>query len=656
MLTISQVEKGYAGHTLFRDVSIQVNAGDRIGLVGKNGAGKSTLFSLVLGRESPDAGIISLQRGTRLGYLPQETADVGEESVLELATSVAPEMPRLRRILSAHERGEVGDTDEYFEALAQFDELGGWGLEPKAKQILHGLAFRDRDFNRPARELSGGWIMRAHLARLLVMEPDLLMLDEPTNHLDLESLVWFQNYLQSYPGAILLISHDRAFLNALVNQIIEIRHGRAHRYIGNYDHYLTEKSAREEQQLAAYKNQQREIEQLKRFIDRFRAKASKASQAQSKLKQLERMELIEAPEGDEKTIHFKFPQPPRSGHVVIKLDAVDFSYPAQPVYRGLDFEAERGDRTVLVGPNGAGKSTLLKLLAGELTPQHGERRLGHNVQVGYFAQHRTAMLASKRTVLEEACALDRPIGEQLVRTILGAFLFRGDDVFKPVAVLSGGEKSRLALVKLLLDPPNLLLMDEPTTHLDIPSIDALVSALRQFEGTLVFISHDVYFIRSIATSVLHVDAGRTTRYPGGYDYYLDKTQPVSEKAALTQHQPDAPHTDDGKRKSESSSTANSGRKSREQKRAEAAERQARSDARKAREQVLRELEAEIMRLESRRADILSVLENPETYQSPSAAIELNRELSGIEESLPKLEKEWLQSSQMLVDAGLEIVK
>ncbi len=650
MLTVSQVEKSYAGRTLFRDVSLQVNTGDRIGLVGKNGAGKSTLFSLVLGRESPDSGTISLQRGTRLGFLPQETADVGEETVLELATSVADDMPRLRRILSAHERGELGDTDEYFNALARFDELGGWGLEPKAKQILHGLAFRERDFHRPARELSGGWIMRAHLARLLVMEPDLLMLDEPTNHLDLESLVWFQNYLQGYPGAILLISHDRAFLNALVTQIIEIRHGRAHRYVGNYDHYLSEKSAREEQQLAAYKNQQREIEQLKRFIDRFRAKASKASQAQSKLKQLERMELVEAPEGDEKTIHFRFPQPARSGQTAITLESVDFAYPGQPVYQGLNFEAMRGDRTVLVGPNGAGKSTLLKLLAGELAPQRGTRRLGHNVKVGYFAQHRTAMLASKRTVLEEASALDRPLAEQQIRTILGAFLFRGDDVFKPVSVLSGGEKSRLALVKLLLDPPNLLLMDEPTTHLDIPSIDALISALRQFEGTLVFISHDVYFIRSIATSVLHVDAGRTTRYPGGYDYYLDKTQPASETAALTQRQPSAPapapHTLSQNQPNTSiPTTTPSGRKTREQKRAEAAERQARSDARKALEQAIREIEYEISRLESRRNDILAALEKPETYQDPATAVDLNRELAGIEDSLAKLEQDWLATAQ-----------
>ncbi len=658
MLTVSQVEKGYAGKTLFSAVSLQVNAGDRIGLVGKNGAGKSTLFSLVLGDESPDAGTVNLKRGATLGFLPQETADVGDETVLELATTVHEDMPRLRKIMLAHDRGEVGDTEEYFRAMALFDDLGGWHLEPKAKKILHGLAFRESDFERPAKELSGGWIMRAHLARLLVMAPDLLLLDEPTNHLDLQTLLWFQNYLLGYEGAILLISHDRAFLNALVNQVVEIRHGKANRYIGNYDKYLAEREAREEQQWAAYRNQQREIEQLQRFIDRFRAKASKASQAQSKIKQLERMELIEAPEGNEKTLGFKFPQPQRSGHRTIKLTGVDFAYGSTVVYRGLDFEAERGQRVVLVGPNGAGKSTLLKLLAGELQPQAGERKPGHNVQVGYFAQHRMDMLTSKRTVLEEAMDTEKPISEQQVRTLLGAFLFPGEDVFKPVAVLSGGEKSRLALVKILLNPPNLLLMDEPTTHLDIPSIDALVEALHQFQGTLIFISHDVYFIREIAESVLHVDAGQTTFYPGGYDYYLDKTGSDNATAALTQRQPGGDATTGSEPGGEAatssmtyeikeSSPSSSGRKSKEQKRAEAQARQQAANARKAREQKVHEIEEEITRLEERQREIAAELEDPETYKNSTKAVELNRELEGIKGSLSYLNKDWEEAAAEL---------
>ena len=330
-----------------------------------------------------------------------------------------------------------------------------------------------------------------------------------------------------------MISHDREFLNQLVGSIIEIAHSKLIRYRGTWDSYIEQKAAREEQQLSAYKNQQKEIASLQLFADRFRAKASKASQAQSKLKQIDRMEKIEAPLAQGKKIKFLFPQPVRSGLRAIILKDVDHAYGDLVVYRGLNFEAERGQRTVLVGPNGAGKSTLLKLLSGALAVQRGTRELGHNVRVGYFSQHRVDTLNVRNTVLENVLDSPDPVSEQTARTVLGSFLFRGDDVFKPVAVLSGGEKSRLALVRLLLDPPNLLLMDEPTTHLDIGSIDALIAALEQYEGTLIFISHDVHFIRAIATSVLHIDAGRLTSYPGDYQYYLDKSKATSARAALT---------------------------------------------------------------------------------------------------------------------------
>src|SRR5215210_1448588 len=535
MLTVSQLSKSFGGRTLFSDVSLQVNRGDRIGLVGPNGAGKSTLFSLILGEASPDEGRIALERSASLGFLPQESAPAGDETVLELACAISPELARAQRILKTTPE----DSPEHHEALHVFDEHGGWQLEPKAKRILGGLAFRNSDFDRPAKALSGGWIMRAHLARLLVQEPDLLLLDEPTNHLDLESLVWFQDYLSNYPGAILMISHDREFLNQLVQSIVEIAHRRLHRYRGNWDSYVEQKVAREEQQLAAYKNQQREIGALQDFADRFRAKASKASQAQSKLKQIERMEKIEAPISREKTVHFRFPQPARSGQRVITLKEVDHAYKNADgtgdlvVYRGLNFEAERGQRTVLVGPNGAGKSTLLKLLAGVLPVQNGEREVGHNVKVGYFSQYRVDMLNPSQTVLETARDMPNPVSEQTARTVLGSFLFRGDDVFKTTAVLSGGEKTRLALVRLLLDPPNLLLMDEPTTHLDVGSIDALIGALGQYEGTLIFISHDVYFIRAIAKTVLHISAGQLTPYAGDYEYYLYKSKATNARAALT---------------------------------------------------------------------------------------------------------------------------
>src|SRR3954464_13389620 len=538
MLTVSQLSKSFAGRALFDDVSLQVNRGDRLGLVGPNCAGQYTFFAPLLGDVSPDKGTVAIEKNATIGFLPQETAAAGDETVLELALAVSPELVHAQKVIKEHEAAaaeiaDLGVDAAYHNALHVFDEHGGWELEPKAKRVLAGLAFRETDFDRPARALSGGWIMRAHLGRLLVMQPDLLLLDEPTNHLDLESLVWFQEYLKNYPGAIVMISHDREFLNQLVGSIVEIAHRRLNRYRGNWDTYVEQKAAREEQQFAAYKNQQKEIASLQQFADRFRAKASKASQAQSKLKQIDRMEKIEAPVAREKTVHFRFPQPPRSGHRVINLNEVDHAYGDLVVYRGLNFEAERGQRTVLVGPNGAGKSTLLKLLAGVLPVQSGTRELGHNAKVGYFSQYRSDMLNPMMTVLDSARDMPNPVSEQVARTVLGSFLFRGDDVFKTTGVLSGGEKTRLALVRLLLDPPNLLLMDEPTTPLDVGSIDALVGALKQYDGTLIFISHDVYFIRAVAKSVLHINGGKLTPYAGDYDYYLEKSRAISARAALT---------------------------------------------------------------------------------------------------------------------------
>ena len=642
MLTLSQVSKSFAGRTLFSDVSLQVNRGDRIGLVGPNGAGKSTLFSLILGEASPDTGRVVLEKSGTMGFLPQESAPAGDESVLELACAISPEMVKAQRTIKRHELAETHEDEEYHDALATFDELGGWQLEPKAKQILNGLAFRESDFDRQARTMSGGWIMRAHLARLLVMEPDLLLLDEPTNHLDLESLYWFQDYLRSYPGAILMISHDREFLNALVGSIVEISHSKLNRYRGNWDKYMVEKAAREEQQLAAYKNQQKEIASLQEFADRFRAKASKASQAQSKLKQIDRMEKIEAPLSQEKTVHMRFPQPPRSGIRAIAIKDVDFSYGDLTVYRGLEFEAERGQRTVLVGPNGAGKSTLLKLLAGNLKPDRGTVEPGYNVKVGYFSQHRMESLNAKNTVLESVQDMPNPPGEQMCRTVLGSFLFRGDDVFKPVGVLSGGEKTRLALVKLLLDPPNLLLMDEPTTHLDIGSIDALINALQQYEGTLIFISHDVHFIRAMARTVLHISAGKLTPYAGDYDYYLEKSKATSARAALTAGEKltNAQPTSAPAAATSASGNAPTPRKSKEQKRAEAEERQAKARVRKEHDTRVASLEMQIATLEGKQRDLTAELEKPETYESGGRAVEINRDLMTVAENLARVTAEW----------------
>src|SRR5260221_3069575 len=537
MLTLSGIKKAYGERVLFADATLQVNREDRIGLVGPNGAGKTTLFSIVLGEEAPDEGKIMLERGVSFGYLPQENAPAGDETVIELVTAFTTEYVKLRRTLKAweadHPTEALHPEEVHDDVHDRFNELGGYRLEAKARQILAGLGFRQKDFDRPAREMSGGWVMRAHLARLLTQEPDLLLLDEPTNHLDLEALLWFQEYLQSYPGAILVISNDREFLNQLVGSIVEIRQSKLIRFRGNYDDYLDQREAHQEQLMAAFKHQEREIGRLMDFVNRFRAKNTKASQAQSKLKQIGRMEKIEAPVDDQRKLDFEFPQPQRSGQRVIKLEGIHHAYGENVVYRGMDFQAERGQRVVLVGPNGAGKSTLLKILAGIVTPQAGTRTLGHNVKAGYYSQYRVDMLNPAHTVLEEAFDTPQRITEQFVRTLLGCFLFRGDDVFKQVSVLSGGEQSRLAPVEPLICQPNLLLMDEPTTHLDMSSIDALAFALDQFAGTLIFISHDVYFIRALANHVVHVNAGRLTHFPGGYQYYLDKSKAQSARAGLT---------------------------------------------------------------------------------------------------------------------------
>lgn len=634
MLTVSNVSKGYGGRTLFSDLSLQFNRQDRLGLVGPNGAGKSTLFKLILQQEEPDDGLVTFQRGTTVGFLPQESAPVGDQTVMEIATS-------------QHVPGSEPEDD--YHSYADGPAIA------KAKRLLKGLAFRDTDFDRPARELSGGWVMRAHLARLLVHEPDILMLDEPTNHLDLETLIWFQGYLKNYPGAILVISHDREFLNQLVTGIVEIRNERLYKYFGNYDAFLDEREAQQEQQLAAFKNQQREIGRLMDFVNRFRAKNTTATRAQAKLKQIDRMEKINAPEQAASTVDFAFPQPEKSGQRVITLKGVDFAYGQNVIYTGLEFEAQRGDRTVLVGPNGSGKSTLLKLLAGNLTPQAGDRDLGLRVKVGYFSQYRTEMLQPERTVLEEASDTAARVTDLYIRSLLGCFLFRDDDVFKKVAVLSGGEKTRLALVKLLLDPPNLLLMDEPTTHLDIASIDALVAALSEFIGTLVFISHDVYFIRAIATRVLHISGGVLTPYAGDYDYYLEKTKASSARVALTAASAGNGLTNgrpaaSGPAVSSSKPVITTSSKERRQQAAEA--RKAMTFQKKH----VTTLEARIASLEAKQAQLAAEMEKPETYTKPGRSQELQQQIRVVAHDLHKTTTDWEAAATKLAELEVAAVE
>jgi|UniRef100_UPI00404A7D73 ATP-binding cassette, subfamily F, member 3 len=621
MLTLADVSKSYGIRELFANVSLFVARTDRYGLVGPNGAGKSTLFNLILGEEASDTGVIEWERGADFGFLPQESAPVGDETVIGIATNGA-------------KLDMIDDNDEDWDI--------DWTLEPRARKILSGLGFRDADMDKPAKSFSGGWIMRAHLARLLVSEPALLILDEPTNHLDLEALLWFQDYLTRYPGGLLIVSHDRAFLNALCTGILELRSGTLHRYHGNYDDFLIEKEARKEQLEAQYKNQQREIAHLQKFVDRFGAKASMASRAKSKEKQIDRLKdvAIEEPGEELRRINFRFPQPPRSGLKVMELKNVQQAYGEHIVYRDLNFIAERGQKLALVGPNGAGKSTLLKILADVIPIQGGLRNLGSNVFPGYFAQNRADNLKLNATVFENVMELrtaENALSEQQARAILGAFLFRKDDVFKKASVLSGGEKSRLALARLLVDPPNLLLMDEPTTHLDIQSIDALISALKNYTGTFIFISHDVHFIRTLDAHVLHVHSGRLTPYAGNYDYYLDKSNASDARAALTAGFTDARPVQDTKTADAPAVTGTSNNKTKP----------SASELRKLREQVGL-LEKKVSELEATQEELAAELEDPASYQNGKAQ-HLNRELSVIVDQIAHATTEWETAATRLTE-------
>ncbi|MEN9975007.1 MAG: hypothetical protein RLZZ282_1013 [Verrucomicrobiota bacterium] len=535
VLTIHKLTKILGGRTLLREAEMSINWGERVALVGPNGAGKSTLFRMILGEDSPDEGRIERDDYAITGYLPQEAGAPTDETIIEIAMGITPEMIGILRTMREHEAtGDLSHPD-FAKAQDHFNHLNGYQLEPKAKKILNGLGFKQTDFHQPACQYSGGWVMRAHLAQLLVMEPDLLMLDEPTNHLDLLSLLWLQRYLLNYSGAILMISHDRDFMDTIIESVVEIDPDAAQliSYTGNYTAFLNQREKRYDQQVQAYRNQNKEIEHTQDFIDRFRQVSSKASQVQSRIKQLEKLERIEKPRAPRKPFKFSFPQPPRSNQKVMELIKVGQSYGEKRIYQNLDLTIDRGDRIVLVGPNGSGKSTLLKILAGILPIDGGQRAPGYATKLGYYSQHRIESLNENNTVLEEVLGACTTLRDEDARSILGTFLFRRTDVEKRCGVLSGGEKSRLNLVKFLVDPPNLLLMDEPTTHLDILSIDSLVNALKNYEGTLVFISHDVHFIRTLAETTLHINDGIVTRYTGGYDYFLEKSGLNDDRGAVT---------------------------------------------------------------------------------------------------------------------------
>ena len=541
MIQLSQAGKRYGPKTLFEGLDWLVTPRDRVGLVGANGTGKSTLLKILGGLESLDYGAITSTKGITAGYLPQDgltltgrTAFAECLSVFEYLHDIEREMETLSHRMSEldPEGDEYGQVADRFHRLdTEFHGSDGYTLEAQVGTVLSGLGFPKDDWTKRADEFSGGWQMRIALAKLLLQKPNLLLLDEPTNHLDLEARNWLEEYLTSYPYAFVLISHDRFFLDVTVSRIAEIWNRQVFFYPGNYDQYLRQKTDRRTQLEAAFRNQRDRIQQLEAFINRFRYQATKAKQVQSRIKELEKIERIEIPP-DEQTIHFTFPQPKPSGRVVAEFRGVSKSYGAKEVFRDVSFIVERGDRIALVGVNGAGKSTLIKLLAGIEPLTAGDYTLGHNATPDYFAQDQYKELDPDARMLDDLSTVAERQTVTQLRTLLGCFLFSEDDVFKPIGVLSGGERNRYALARMLLNPSNFLLLDEPTNHLDLRAKDVLLEALQNFSGTVVLVSHDRYFIDRLATRIFEIGDGQVRIYPGNYEDYLWRKQ-RGETAAET---------------------------------------------------------------------------------------------------------------------------
>jgi len=648
MIQLSSAGKHFGSKVLFEGLDWLLTPGERVGLVGGNGTGKSTLLKILAGVETLDHGSLTAARGITTGYLPQDGLSLSGRSVLEECLSVFGPVLEMEKEMEAltHQMAETDPASEEYQRVieryhrieTEFQHRDGYALEAQTGAVLNGLGFSREDHRRPTEEFSGGWQMRIALAKLLLIKPNLLLLDEPTNHLDLEARNWLEQYLEDYPHAYVLVSHDRYFLDVTVKKILEIWNRRAYFYTGNYDRYLTQKEARRAQLEAAYRNQQERIQQVEAFINRFRYQATKAKQVQSRIKELEKIERIEVPP-EEKTIHFSFPQPRASGRLVAEFRGVAKSYGPKRVFSGVNFVINRGDRVGLVGVNGAGKSTLIKLLAGAEKATAGEARLGHNVEVDYFAQDQYKALDPEARLIDDLARIAPGAlsGQTQLRTLLGCFLFSDDEVFKRIGVLSGGERNRYALARMLLSPPNFLLLDEPTNHLDLRAKDVLLEALERFSGTVVFVSHDRYFIDKLATRIFEVGGGELHDYPGNYEDYLWQKGGGASPAAIRDEESGA--VGEARTNGERSEQAPPGKKLNPILIRQKQERR-------------QELEEEIARCE---AEIAAGELDQAHFKSAEESIRLARRLDELRTRLAQRMEEWEQIAVELEEPGRAVV-